>query len=104
MPLDAQRHGNGIGRFPLCGPLGNFLANLNAKPRAADFDAPELRSGHSGLCAVDDLNPEKRKQAANSMFWVGKGGGTRTPDIRIMTQRFLLKNQSCQTRLPRSKS
>jgi len=55
MAITAVAASKAPGRFPLCSPLGNFLAKFNPKPRSADFDALRLRSGHSGLRAVADF-------------------------------------------------
>jgi hypothetical protein len=37
VPVDAKVLGNGIGRFPLCSPLDDLLAEFYPEPRAADL-------------------------------------------------------------------
>jgi hypothetical protein len=71
-----QGLGDGIGRFPVCGPLGNFLAKFDPELRSSDPDALGLRPGHTALCAVADLRASTFARATGlSQAMVSYGSG-----------------------------
>jgi hypothetical protein len=81
----ASRDG-GVSARPTPGPLLLPAPVRRARPPASRRDDPWLGTnpGRCGALALHRLRIEKRGEVAHSSYFSDAGGGTRTPDTRIM--------------------